>query len=317
MARINVVLRRWLVAAVMSTFPTMGLAAAAPEPTVTPLDDRAVAAEHYLRQLEQLLSDRIVPGLSRAILATARSRPSGLEVRLTREPSAYAVGAATVDSRLLVELSLDYVLLHDAALDGAALAVTFNRPAEFDRYLRYLVVSARAGRRWADGSAGPARAVTFAEFARLPSRAVRSTFADADWRAQRRSVQEASLAWVIAYLLVTADPAVGGGYENDPATAAARLVAAGGWFAVPPLATAYGWVEIAARTPGTRSHAETWCRAADYLVAGTDVAATSALAAGSGHESTDVSVQLGWTRRQVDAIRREHRCSALGTDVAT
>lgn len=267
----------------------------------------ALDVNKYGKQLEQFLSSEIVPKLSRAIVASAKTRPRSMQVQLVYDASPYRSKAVVRDRQLLVTLTLGYVLAHDAALDGAGLSAMFNQPDVLERYLSYQISAARENERRRTSNGARERTATYAEFASLPPGVVRSTFSDTQWHAQRRAAQEASLGWVIAYLLVSADPSLAAPHD-DPAVGAARLAAAAGWFPVPPLATALGWAEYSTGAPQTGDAREVWCRAVTPMDQGVETARTTSSSQGTSEPQAER--QIAFVELQIAKIKQRNRCGS-------
>lgn len=261
----------------------------------------------YGRRLEQFLSSNVLPKLSKAVVASAETRPRGLRIELAYDASPYRSTASVKDGELLVTLSLGYMLVHDAALDGAGISAVLKQPEIFERYLGYLISASRDRERRRPSDDGARRLATYAEFASLPPAVVSATFSDPQWHAQRRAAQEASLGWVIAHLLVSADPSLVPGHE-DPGTAAARLTAAAGWFPVPPLATALGWAEYRGGALRSGEKPDLWCSAEALMNQGLRTA--RATSSWRPDDAPTAESRLAAVESQIARIRQRHRCGS-------
>lgn len=274
------------------------------------------AATQYATNLKRLLEERIVPALTHGIVEISSSRPKTLTIDVTDDPSPYNVGANLAsDGALRVRLSIGYTTMHDAALDAVALSAVLGSPSALRRYLVYQLRLAHQNYwRRAKGSR-PRPARTFAEFVRLDPNVTQRIFAQPEWRAARDRVQVDSLGWVIAHLLVRANPKLAGDLSSSAlrnGIGAARLAAASGWFPVPPMATA---LDVAAieRSPGAPfdEHA-VLCRAADLMDAGVAVLRTSTDS--RGHQGDFDAARLAEIREQIAKMRQDGQC-ASGTTV--
>ena len=262
------------------------------------------SAAQYVTGVRRLLETRILPNLQRGIVEISSSRPPALTLEMTDNPSPYNIRSEVKpDGSLIVQLSIGYIALHDAALDAVALSKVLNNPRDLNRYLLYQLRLARENHRRRAQGMSAHRASSFAEFIRLKPQVAQRIFAQREWRLARDRVQADSVGWVVAHLLVRTDPKLAG-VAPLPAGAgagAARLAAASGWFPVPPVATALG-IAAVERSPATSFDEQVAiCDAADLMEEGISV-----LSSGDASAQTPIAE----IRAQVARMRREGRCTS-------
>ena len=291
-----------------------GGAQAEPRDESTNSADEQAAFERYISAYKVLIETKIVPGLKRGILSTATSRPRTLNVEVTDDPSPYHFSArADPDGSLAVHLPLGYLTLHDAALDAVGIAAALNRPRELRQYLVYQLRLAEINRGRRAQHQPTLRAKKFAEFAGLDPVVVQGLFAQRDWAEKRHQVQIQSLGWVVAYLLVQADPRLAG--LPQPVTAnrdagAARLALASGWFPVTPFATAFGLSGIEAAKSTPQNAPALLCRAAQMMESGLAIANTNIQALTQIEREGSLEAELAGIREQIRRIRQESHCQS-------
>jgi hypothetical protein len=274
--------------------------------------------EQYVANLRALLENRIVPALRRAIVETAVSRPPSLTVEVTEDPSPYDVGAKLdADGSLKVRLTLGYTTMHDAALDAVMLSAPLHRSLALRPYLIYQLLTAREN--YAHRARGePTRhAMTFAEFAGLDPDVIRSVYAKREWRISRDHIEVESLGWIVAYLLVRADPKLGGtlSFPTSPeGAAAARLAAASDWFPVPPFATAFQLADV------VRSPERNWdgrallCRAALFMESGVTAFKVNARWRARLQQDEPLQRRLATIRSDIAEMRRDGGCTSTSAE---
>ncbi len=234
----------------------------------TDATEEQAAAESYIANLNALIATRIIPDIRRGVIAAAKTRPPGLTIEVTDEPSPYRIGARVdPNGALRVRLSIGYMTMHDAALDAVALSAALSLPEQLRSYLPYQLARARVNELRQVRGESRQRAMNFAQFAQIDPKLTRALLAQSAFRQQRDRVEVDSLGWVIAYLLVRVDPRLGGASSPlmHDGRAAARLAASSGWFPVPPIATALGLAEMSRSTSAQASERKTLCRAANLV----------------------------------------------------
>lgn len=235
--------------------------------------DEDEAARRFVAHLDALIAERIVPGIRRGVLAKSTARPPALRVEVTDDPSPYHLGARIdSDGSLRVRLSLGYVTMHDAALDAVALSAALKRPEQLRNYLSYQIALARENEQRQSSSNRRYRAMSFAQFARLDGKTTEALYRQESFQRERAQIEVNSLGWVLAYLLVKADPRFAGVAPSALARdgrGAAELAAASGWFPVPPVATALGLAEVAPSRHGAGQ--SPLCRAASLVEEGVQI----------------------------------------------
>lgn len=267
------------------------------------------AAEAYLARLRQTLEMHIVPRLKHGIVDIATSRPSTLTVRVTNSASPYSVGANIEhDGSLIVQLSIGYATMHDAALDAVELAAVLGRPRDLHRYLLYQLQLAHENHMRRGRGLRAQRAMSFAAFIGLDPKITQRIFAQPDWRKSREHVQAESLGWVLSYLLVRADPTLAG---LSPGTArdgegAARLAATSGWFPVPPVATALGIAAIERPRAASFDERVVLCRAGRLMEAGVAILERDA------QPTAALRGQLAEIRARIANMQRDGGCAPQG-----
>lgn len=291
--------------------------AGAQPPVPAPPATEEEAAERYVSNLRRLLETRVIPDLRRGIVSVAHSKPTSLAVDVTDDPSFYAIGAKrNADGSVSVRLSLGYLAVHDAALDAVALSDVLDRPDDLRRYLVYQLQLAHENQSRRSRGEGTQRAMTFGEFVGLSAKETQAIFARPDWRAARDAVESESLIWVLSHLLARADPGLAGMTSSQAARngdGAARLVAATGWFPVPPVATALGMAEVE-RSPALRFKGRVLlCRAARLMAAGVVGFRDSASWQSKLNVDPELKERLDHIETQIAGMRRTGRCGAGGT----
>lgn len=264
------------------------------------------AAESYLARLRQTLEMHVIPRLKHGIVDIATSKPSTLTVRVTNSASPYGVGATIErDGSLIVQLSIGYATMHDAALDAVELSAVLSRPRDLHRYLLYQLQLAHENHMRRGRGLRTQHAMNFAAFIGLDPKITQRIFAHPDWRKSREYVQAESLGWVLSYLLVRADPTLAG---LSPGTArdgegAARLAATSGWFPVPPVATALGIAAIERPRSASFDERAVLCRAGRLMEAGVAILERDAQPTAALHE------QLAEIRAQIANMQRDGGCA--------
>lgn len=285
-------------------------------PAGTGSADEQAAIEQYVAKLKALFETRIVPDLRRGIVKIAASRPPGLTISVTEDPSPYKIGARVdPDGRLSVQLTLSYTTMHDAALDAAALSSVLHRPRDLGPYLIYQlrIVHENYGHR-ARGE-GTRHAMTFAEFIGLDPNVTRTIYAQPEWRASRDEAEAQSLGWTVAYLLARVDPKLSGALpipSSRAGTAAARLAAASDWFPVPPFATALELADVTRSPSGDGESRTLLCPAALMMESG--LAALHGDAVWRARLKTDSALQKQAThiQEQIAEMRHDGGCASAG-----
>ena len=269
-------------------------------------------APTYIESLKALLTTRILPGLQRAILATATSRPSALYVEVTDDPSPYSVAARMdPDESLTVRLSVGYLRMHDAALEAVSLAAAFRRPEALQAYLKYQI-------RWASNSyersarGGSAlRAMSFAEFIGVDAKTVEAVLNRREGKIKLDRARIESLGWVLAYFLTRADPGLAG-LSRSPMSrageAAARLAAASGWSPVPPFPTAFELAAIEQRPTEQPDERALLCRAVVFIEPGLEVATEDSRWRTRLGEQSEPEEKFAELRAQIARMRRDGAC---------
>ena len=278
------------------------------------------AAARYVTNLRRLLETEIVPSIKGGILNTAASRPPALTVEVTNDPSSYSVGAKVgPDGSLIVRLSIGYLTMHDAALDAVALSAVLQRPSDLRRYLMYQLRLANENDRRRARGLRTQHAVTFAEFVGLDPGVALGVFAQPQQRLSRNRVQVESLGWVVAYLLVRADPKLAGFSSSTAAldgAGAARLARASGWFPVPPVATALGIAAIERSAGAAFDERALLCRAARLIEAGVVGMSTDTKGGSEADRDAGLKRRVAEIRAQIAGMRRDGRCAPDGTVLA-
>ncbi len=295
--------------------PTTGAALAQHEETEPKSNDAAeeqAAALRYATNLRTLIATQIVPSLEHGILSIANSRPPHLTVNVTDDRSPYAVGAHLDSSGSpIVSLSIGYTMMHDAALDAAALAAVLHRPRELRHYLIYQLRLARENERREVCGEARQHAMTFAEFIKLDPKSAQAIFTEPQWKHSRERVQASSLGWAIADWLARADPELAGMPRSSithHGDAAARLMAASGMFPVPPFATALGLAEIERSAAITGNERATLCGAAGLMESGTRALQEDALWRTRLSQDTHLQSEVSAIRKQISDMRRDGHC---------
>ena len=268
------------------------------------------ASAQYVANLRRMLENRVLPDLTRGILEISASRPPALTIDVTSDASPYSIGSEVAsDGSLIVRLSVGYMTLHDAALDAVALSSVLDNPQALNRYLMYqLGLAHEKHRRRAQG--GTLRhAKTFAEFVRLKPQVAQRIVAERAWRLARDRIEVESMGWVVAHLLVRADPQVAGAARHAPGVGAAHLVAASGWFPVLPVATALGIAAIERSSVAPFEEHAVLCDAASLMNAGLSATGTGTQARAKVRDATAPS-RLMDIRAQIVRMRRSGRCAA-------
>lgn len=268
------------------------------------------ASAQYVSNLRRLLEHRVLPDLTRGILEISASRPPALTVDVTSDASPYSIGSDVAsDGSLIVRLSVGYLTLHDAALDAVALPSVLDNPQALNRYLMYQLGLARENRRRGTQGGTSRRAKTFAEFIGLNSQVARRIVTERAWRLSRDRIEVESVGWVVAHLLVRADPQIAGTARGASGAGAARLAAASGWFPVPPIATALGIAAIERSSVAPFEEHAVLCDAASLMAAGLSAMSASTQARATEPDAT-ASSRLTDIHAQIVRLRRHGRCAA-------
>ena len=292
----------------------LGSSIAAPVTRHGPVDQTAEddAATQYVANLKRMLVAEIVPRIERGILDTATSRPPGLTIEVTENPSPYDVVAKIdADGSLIARLSIGYLTMHDAALDAVTLSEALQRPRELRPYLMYQLQLAHDNQRRRARGARPQRAMTFVEFIGVDPEVAQTVIAQPMRMTSRTRVEVASLGWTVSHLLVRADPKLAG--LSSPAaardgTGAAILAQASGWFPVPPVATALGIAEIERSAAYAFDERALLCRAARLIEAGVERVRTKTQAAPEPERAISLRGRVAEIRAQIARMRRDGAC---------
>lgn len=273
--------------------------------------DEDEAARRFVARLDALIAERVVPGIRRGVLAKSTARPPALRVEVTNDPSPYHLGARIdSDGSLRVRLSLGYVTMHDAALDAVALSAALERPEQLRNYLSYQIALARENEQRQSSSNRRYRAMSFAQFARLDGKTTEALYRQESFQRKRAQIEVNSLGWVLAYLLVKADPRIAGVAPSALARdgrGAAELAAASGWFPVPPVATALGLAELAPSSHGAGQ--SPLCRAASLVEEGVQMLKVSQPWASRLGSDPALQRQVASIESDVARMRRDGDCT--------